>query len=90
MGDGLSADIPVVPWRPDSGLRVLVLLVCYPGSHTFSETLFKGVLSDLEKACGVLHALGDTQTEHLLARYCLDACKIMNYLRGWIALPFSI
>ena len=65
------------------------LPVCFPGSHLFAENLFRAVVDDVEKACRVLHSLGDTQSEHLLLRYCLDACRVMHYLRGVDCLPIQ-
>ena len=80
--DGAWPSIPIVPWKTDTGLKVLGLPVCFPGSSDFAVSAFAGVVGDLERCCSVLHALGDTQCEHLLLRYCLDACRIMHYLRG--------
>ena len=60
--------VPVTPWVKDSGLRVLGLPVCYPGTHDCARKLFGQVVDDLERACSVLHSLGDTQTEHLMLR----------------------
>ena len=81
MADGPLANVPIIPWEPESGIRVLGLPICYPGNIAFGRSLFGKVLADLSQATTVLHTLGDTQTEHLLLRYCLDACKVMHLLR---------
>ena len=87
--DSLWNTIPRVPWSADSGLKVLGLPVCYPGTSKFAETTFSEVLRDLQEACEVLQNLGDPQTEHLLLRYCMDACRIMHYLRGIDCTPLT-
>lgn len=74
--------IPRVPWDKGSGLKVLGLPVTFPGCFVFAEATFAGVVNDLQRACSTLQQLGDTQSEHLLLRYCLDACRVMHYLRG--------
>ena len=52
--DSLWNTIPRVPWSADSGLKVLGLPVCYPGTSKFAETTFSEVLRDLQEACEVL------------------------------------
>ena len=81
--------IPRVPWRAGSGLKVLGLPVCYPGTSQFAETTFTEVLNDLQETYTVLQNLGDPQTEHLLLRYYMDACRIMHYLRGVDCTPLT-
>ena len=80
--DSLWNTIPRVPWSADSGLKVLGLPVCFPGTSKFAESTFTEVLRDLQEVCSVLQNLGDPQTEHLLLRTCMDACRIMHCLRG--------
>ena len=87
--DSLWNTIPRVPWRADSGLKVLGLPVCFPRTSKFAESTFTEVLQDLQEACSALQNLGDPQTEHLLLRYCMDACRIMHYLRGIDCTPLT-
>ena len=72
-------EIPRVHWGAGSGLKVFGLPVCFPGSSKFAETTFTEVLKDLQEGCSVLQNQGDAQAEHLLLRYCMDACRIMHY-----------
>ena len=76
------AKIPVTPWLPDTGVKVLGLPVSYPSSHGFAEVMFGKVIDKVQESCQVLQSLGDPQTQHLLLRYCLDACTVMHFLRG--------
>ena len=79
---GRLAEIPITPWQRDSGIKVLGLPVCFPGSHGFAEKMMTKVIDKVEESCSVLLSLGDPQIQHLLLRYCLDACTVMHYLRG--------
>ena len=66
----------------EQGIKVLGLPVCYPGSHEFALQLLTEVVDSLEHSCRVLSHLGDAQTEQLLLRYCLDACRVTHFLRA--------
>ena len=74
--------IPRVPWGPDGGLKVLGLPVEYPGSSTFRASVLREITGKLAEACSILSHLGDPQTQHLLLRHCLDACRLIHFLRG--------
>ena len=75
-------DVPRVPWSPGSGLRVLGLPIEHPSSTSFRQHQLHQVVSHLQDACSLLGHLGDPQVQHLLLRYCLDACRVMHMLRG--------
>ena len=75
-------EVPRTPWCVDSGIKVLGLPVCYPGSHAFARDILADLVAKLDTSCKVLTHLGDAQVEQLLLRYCLDACRITHFLRG--------
>ena len=75
--------IPRTPWNHDSGIKVLGIPVGFPNTHGFAKTILKKAIGDLDEACTVLQSLGDVQCEHLLLRYCLDACKLIHFLRSY-------
>ena len=56
--DNLWNTIPRVPWHAGSGLKVLGLPVCYPGTSQFAEATSTEVINDLQEACLVLQNLG--------------------------------
>jgi hypothetical protein len=78
---------PREPWCPNSGLKVLGLPVTFPGTFQFSQNVLTSAVNELEEACTVLLTLGDTQSQHLLLRFCLDACKLVHFLRGLDCTP---
>lgn len=89
LGPSISTDcfghfraIPRVPWAPSGGLKVLGLPVEFPGSSSFRANALKETTSKLDEACSILSHLGDPQTQHLLLRYCLDACRLIHFMRG--------
>ena len=74
--------IPRVPWAAGSGLRVLGYPVEHPSSTSFRGEELQGIVGRLEEACHVLSNLGDPHVEHVLLRYCLDACRVLHFLRA--------
>jgi hypothetical protein len=81
-GQSLISQVPRVPWAAGSGLRVLGLPIEYPQSISFKREQLRAVMHHLQDACALLGHLGDPQMQHLLLRYCLDACRVMHMLRG--------
>ena len=76
------ASMSTVPWAPGTDLKVLGVPINFLGSHDFSKAVVTEAVDQLEEACSVLRSLGDPQSEHLLLRCCLDACKLVHFLRG--------
>jgi hypothetical protein len=74
--------IPQVPWNSGSGLRVLGYPVEHPSSFTFRAKEMQSIVDRLEEACHILSNLGDPHMEHILLRFCLDACRLMHFLRA--------
>jgi hypothetical protein len=86
----LWSGFPREPWHPDSGLKVLGMPVTFPGSFKFAQKILTSAVDELEEACTVLLTLGDTQSQHLLLRFCLDACKLVHFLRGTDCTPAGL
>jgi hypothetical protein len=80
--DAALQAVPQVAWGPGNGLRILGLPVEHPGATSFSELSLQDILDQLQAACGLLGHLGNTHHQHLLLRYCLDACRVTHFLRG--------
>ena len=78
----LLRSIPEVPWAAGNGIRVLGYPVEHPSSSSFRAKELQGIVNRLEEACHVLSNLGDPHVEHILLRYCLDACKVLHFLRA--------
>lgn len=76
------AVVPHVPWAPGNGLKVLGLPVEYPHSTDFRRSALKAVVEGMEDACFILANMGDPQEQHVLLRFCMDACRVMFFLRG--------
>jgi hypothetical protein len=74
--------IPRVVWAPETGIRVLGFPVEHPASTSFRKGEVQSAVDRLEEACHVLTNLGDPHEEHILLRYCLDACRVMHFLRA--------
>ena len=83
------AKIPQVSWAPKFGIRVLGLPVEHPSSVSFCESQMQAAVHGLEDACALLGHLGDPQIQHLLLRYCLDACRVMHFMRGIDCTPLQ-
>ena len=78
----LLRSIPRVPCGADNGLRVLGYPVEHPSSTSFRARELQNIVNRLEEACHVLSNLGDPHVEHILLRYCLDACRVLHFLRA--------
>ena len=74
--------IPRIPWTGGSGLRVLGYPVEHPSTTTFRASELKAIVHRLEEACHVMSNVGDPHIEHILLRFCLDACRVMHFLRA--------
>ena len=85
--DACLASFPRVPWASGAGITVLGLPVDHPDSTSYGEEVLCDILSRLRDACGLLSHLGHPHHQHLLVRYCLDACRVVHFLRGTPASP---
>ena len=75
-------EVPRVAWKEDTGIKVLGLPVNLPGSPSFARSMLLNLTEQMKRSCGILVEPGDAQTEQILLRYCLDACRITHFLRG--------
>ena len=64
------------------GIKVLGLPVEHPDGHSFAANVLADIVSRLENACHLLSHLGNPHHQHLLLRYCLDACRLVHFLRA--------
>lgn len=76
------AAIPRIAWDQHQGIKVLGLPVDFPGSTTFSQGEILKAVQSLEEACHVLSHLGAPHEQHVLLRFCLDACRLLHFLRA--------
>ena len=82
------APMKVVPWAPGSGLTVLGLPVSFPGGDgAYASAHLNSLVDKLEHVCHLISSLGHPHYQHLLLRFCADACRIIHFLRGVQALP---
>ena len=58
---GLLGQVRRLRFVPGSGVEILGVPVCYPGSHEFAEEIFEKRVRGLEQGCELLGALGMPQ-----------------------------
>lgn len=73
--------VPVIPFQPGSGLRVLGCPVTFPGDPSFAAQLWQDRASDVARACEVLRQLPAPHVQFCILRLCLSACKVDDLLR---------
>ena len=76
------AEVKVTPWERGNGIKVLGLPVYRPGDFTFASARTEETVQKLQEAIALLNKLDDQHTQHVLLRYCLDACRLVHFLRG--------
>ena len=76
------AEVKVTPWERGNGIKVLGLPVYRPGDFTFAAACTEETVKKLQEAITLLNKLDDQHTQHVLLRYCLDACRLVHFLRG--------
>jgi hypothetical protein len=76
-----SADIPIVPWEPDSGITLLGAPIPFPGSTGHLAKEWRSLLDTLEETTAIVTPLADKQLAHHLLRHCLDGCKVTYLFR---------
>ena len=74
--------IPVVPWRPGTGIQVLGVPVCFPGDDAYARHVWGKRADKVCKILRVLEELPQAHVQYTLLRYCLAACRVMDLLRG--------
>ena len=74
--------VHLTPWSRGNGIRVLGLPVYRLGDYTFATELARSATDKLAEALSLLIKLDDHHTQHILLRYCLDACRLVYFLRG--------
>ena len=78
LGDPLSG-IQIIPFEASSGIQVLGAPIPRPGTTQFTRDKADSVVAQNERACRLVSLFPDTQIQHCLLRFCLDACRV-NYL----------
>jgi hypothetical protein len=86
--DSIVRGMSIIPFTPDSGIKVLGTPVEHPQSSTFRLSTLQQEVDDLKKATHLLSQLGNPQKAHLLLRCCLDACRLQHLLRSMSCAPF--
>jgi hypothetical protein len=87
--DGLPLDhparaIPVMPFVAQSGITLLGVPIDFPGSSHRTCTHWAVTVQKSKTLLDRLRMFPDSQIQHALLRYCLDACRVMHLLRSTI------
>ena len=88
-GPGVPPSLPaslsgfrVVPWTPGSGITALGLPISYPGCERHAAAHLNSLTSKLQDVCHLIAHLREPHHQHLLLRFCADACRILHFLRA--------
>jgi hypothetical protein len=71
--------LPIIPFVEGSGVEVLGCPLSKPGSIQFTRDCAESTVAANDAACRLLALFPDSQIQHCLLRFCLDACRV-NYL----------
>ncbi len=71
--------IRILPFEASSGIQVLGAPIPRHGTTQFVRDRAESVVAQNDRACRLVSLFLDTQIQHCLLRYCLDACRV-NYL----------
>lgn len=72
----------LIPYTPDSGVKVLGLPIHHPEGVSYVGALLGQTLAGMEECMGRIGLFPDPQIQHCLLRTCADACKVNFLLRG--------
>jgi hypothetical protein len=78
--------IPVMPFVENSGITLLGVPVDFPGSAHRTGAHWAATVEKAKVLLDRLRLFPDSQIQHALLRYCLDACRVMHLLRSTIIL----
>ena len=76
------SEVEQVTFAPGTGLKVLGTPIEHPESTSYRRAYFGKVLDEYEKALYLIQNMGDPQGQHLLIRFCADACRLQYLLRA--------
>ena len=71
-----------IPWASNTGITVLGLPVSFPTDTMHTASHLSSLVDKLEHACHLISSLGNPHYQHLLLRYCADACRLIHFIRG--------
>ena len=83
--DSALRQVALVPYHPDTGLKVLGLHVCHLAAGPFSafaRSIWGKRLQDARRKCEALALLPEAHVQLTLLRCCLDARKVNDLLRA--------
>jgi hypothetical protein len=74
--------IPVIPWEPHSGTKVLGVPICYPTDDAFAQKVWNQRVQKMDRIMQVLQQLPQSHIQYTLLKYCLSACRVNDLMRA--------
>ena len=74
--------VPIVPYGPSKGITVLGVPCDAKGSTTHADRVWQEVVLKTTDTLAKLKLIPESQLQHCLLRYCLDACKVNHLMRS--------
>ena len=76
--------IPVLPFVENSGLTLLGVPIDFPGSSHHTRRHWAATVDATVALLERLQLFPDSQVQHALLRYCLDACRVVHLQRSTV------
>ena len=74
--------VPIVPYGPSRGITVLGVPCDAKGSTTHADQVWEDTVLKTTETLAKLKLIPESQLQHCLLRYCLDACKVNHLMRS--------
>ena len=82
MLDHPGRAIPVVPFVENSGITLLGVPIDFPGSSHHTADHWASTVAKTKTLLDRLRLFPESQIQHVLLRYCLDACRVTHLQRS--------